>query len=106
LRYVLPRRLPLKLALNRLLRVIRRFGYVAATRFHQGIAPVSGRKAGERQTYHIAFELNDIRTLRDKLKANRAEFFQDLHDAPYGLTAYVADPDGTTVELYKVGEKA
>ncbi len=47
-------------------------------------------KAGERQTDHIAFELNDIRTLRDKLKANRAEFFQDLHDAPYGLTVYVA----------------
>jgi len=33
-------------------------------------------------------------------------FFEDLHDGPYGLTVYVADPDGTKVELYQVGEKA
>ncbi|HKS84248.1 MAG TPA: isochorismatase family protein [Pseudolabrys sp.] len=76
------------------------------TAFHQGIALVAGRKAGERQIDHIAFEVNDVRKLRDRLKANRVEFFQDLHDGPYGLTVYVADPDGTKVELYQVGEKA
>jgi nicotinamidase-related amidase/catechol 2,3-dioxygenase-like lactoylglutathione lyase family enzyme len=76
------------------------------TAFHQGIALVAGRKAGERQIDHIAFEVNDVRSLRNKLKEKQAMFFQDLHDGPYGLTIYVADPDGTKVELYQVGEKA
>jgi ureidoacrylate peracid hydrolase len=76
------------------------------TAFHQGIALVSGRESGHRQVDHIAFEVNDVRRLRDKLKAGNVSFFQDLHDGPYGLTVYVADPDGTKVELYQVGEKA
>jgi 4-oxalocrotonate tautomerase family enzyme len=76
------------------------------TAFHQGIALVQGRKTGERQIDHIAFEVNNVRKLRDKLKANQVEFFQDLHDGPYGLTIYIADPDGTKVELYQMGEKA
>jgi len=75
------------------------------TAFHHGIALVKGRKAGERQIDHIAFEVNDVRKMRDKLKTNGVEFFQDLHDGPYGLTIYVADPDGTKVELYQVGAK-
>lgn len=76
------------------------------TAFHQGIALVAGRQPGQRQIDHIAFEVNDVRNLRDKLKQSQVEFFQDLHDGPYGLTIYVADPDGTKVELYQVGEKA
>jgi catechol 2,3-dioxygenase-like lactoylglutathione lyase family enzyme len=76
------------------------------TAFHQGIALVAGRQSGHRQVDHIAFEVNDVRKLRDNLKQSRVEFFQDLHDGPYGLTIYVADPDGTKVELYQVGEKA
>lgn len=75
------------------------------TAFHQGIALVAGRKRGERQIDHIAFEVNDVRKLRDKLRSENVEFFQDLHDGPYGLTIYIADPDGTKVELYQVGAK-
>ena len=76
------------------------------TAFHQGIALVAGRQPGQRQIDHIAFEVNDVRKLRDKLKQGQVEFFQDLHDGPYGLTIYVADPDGAKVELYQVGAKA
>lgn len=76
------------------------------TAFHQGIALVAGRKTDHRQVDHMAFEVNDVRKLRDKLKKNNVSFFQDLHDGPYGLTVYVADPDGTKVELYEVGAKA
>jgi len=76
------------------------------TAFHQGIALISGRQAGHRQLDHIAFEVNDVRAMRDKLKAADVEFFQDLHDGPYGFTIYIADPDGTKVELYEVGAKA
>lgn len=76
------------------------------TAFHQGIALVAGRQPGQRQIDHIAFEVNDVRSLRDKLRQGQVEFFQDLHDGPYGLTIYISDPDGTKVELYQVGEKA
>lgn len=76
------------------------------TAFHQGIALVAGLTAGHHQVDHIAFEVNDVRTLRDKLKSADVRFFQDLHNGPYGLTVYVADPDGTKVELYEVGATA
>lgn len=73
------------------------------TAFHQGIAIVGGRQAGHRQLDHIAFEVNDVRGLRDRLTKGRVPFQEDLHDGPYGLTIYVTDPDGTRVELYQVG---
>ena len=71
--------------------------------FEQGIALVSGRQAGHRQVDHIAFEVNDVRAMRDRLQSDQVDFFRDLHDGPYGLTIYVADPDGLKVELYQTG---
>jgi catechol 2,3-dioxygenase-like lactoylglutathione lyase family enzyme len=41
--------------------------------------------------------------MRDRLKTDQVYFFRDLHDGPYGLTIYVADPDGLKVELYQTG---
>jgi len=76
------------------------------TAFHQGIAVVGGRESSARQVDHMAFEVNDVRALRDKLKKSDIEFQQDLHDGPYGLTIYVTDPDGMRVELYEVGAQA
>lgn len=76
------------------------------TAFHQGVALVGGRAPSHRQIDHMAFEVNDVRSLRDKLKKSDVEFQQDLHDGPYGLTIYVTDPDGTRVELYQVGATA
>jgi ureidoacrylate peracid hydrolase len=74
--------------------------------FTQGIALTDGKVAGHRQIDHIAWEVDDVRLIRDRLQAAGVSFFNDLHDGPYGLTVYVADPDGTKVELYQVGEKA
>jgi nicotinamidase-related amidase/catechol 2,3-dioxygenase-like lactoylglutathione lyase family enzyme len=76
------------------------------TAFHQGMAVVAGRAPGHRQIDHIAFEVNEVRALRDRLKAAAVPFQQDLHDGPYGLTIYVTDPDGIRVELYQVGATA
>lgn len=56
------------------------------TAFHQGIALVAGKEAGHRQLDHIAFEVNGVRRLRDKLKQSNVSFFQDLHGGPYGLS--------------------
>jgi nicotinamidase-related amidase/catechol 2,3-dioxygenase-like lactoylglutathione lyase family enzyme len=76
------------------------------TAFHQGIAIVGGRTPSHRQIDHIAFEVNDVRALRDRLKKADVPFQEDLHDGPYGLTIYVTDPDGVRVELYQVGAAA
>jgi ureidoacrylate peracid hydrolase len=75
------------------------------TAFHQGIAFVAGRKGDERQIDHLAFEVNDVRKMNNKLQQAGVKFFQGLHNGPYGATIYVADPDGTKVELYQTGEK-
>jgi 4-oxalocrotonate tautomerase family enzyme len=74
--------------------------------FSEGIALVAGLTSGEKQLDHMAFEVAEIRPLRDRLMAAGTEFFRDLHDGPYGLTVYVADPDGNKVELYQVGASA
>ncbi|MEP7300264.1 MAG: isochorismatase family protein [Caldimonas sp.] len=76
------------------------------TAFHQGIAIVGGRAPDHSQVDHIAFEVNDVRGLRDRIKKAKVPFQEDLHDGPYGLTIYVTDPDGTRVELYQVGVTA
>jgi ureidoacrylate peracid hydrolase len=76
------------------------------TAFRQGIAIVGGRASGHRQVDHIAFEVNDVRGLRDRMKKAQVPFQQDLHDGPYGLTVYVTDPDGVRIELYQVGATA
>lgn len=75
------------------------------TAFHQGIAFVAGRKGDERQIDHLAFEVNDVRKMSNKLEQAGVKFFQGLHNGPYGATIYVADPDGTKVELYQTGEE-
>ncbi len=74
--------------------------------FHHGLALTSGKEKGHIQVDHMAFEVDDVRTLRDRLKARDTHFQEDLHDGPYGLTIYVSDPDGNRVELYQVGERA
>lgn len=74
--------------------------------FHQGIALINGKAADHRQLDHIAFEVNDVRALDAKLKKSGVHYYNDLHDGPYGLTIYIADPDGTKVELYQVGANA
>lgn len=71
--------------------------------FHHGIALIEGKVPEHRQLDHIAFEVNDVRAMNAKLKAAGVRYFSELGDGPYGLTIYVADPDGTKVELYQVG---
>lgn len=71
----------------------------------QGIAFVGGRQPGHIQIDHMAFEVSDVRSMRDRLMAAGVPFQEDLHDGPYGLTIYITDPDGVRVELYQPGLK-
>ena len=74
--------------------------------FRQGLALTSGGPAAPQQIDHIAFKVNGVAEIRDRLKAANARFFQDLHAGIYGLTIYVADPDGNMIELFEEGASA
>lgn len=73
--------------------------------FHQGLALTSGGPGAPLQIDHIAFKATNVRAIEARLKAAGATFFRELHDGIYGLTIYVADPDGNMIELYEEGEK-
>jgi ureidoacrylate peracid hydrolase len=69
--------------------------------FHQGIALTSGGPGEPVQIDHIAFKATNVRAITERLKAADVKFFRELHDGIYGLTIYVADPDGNMIELYE-----
>lgn len=69
--------------------------------FNQGIALTTGGPGKPLQIDHMAFKVYDVRGLSERLKKAGVQFFQDLHDGIYGLTVYVADPDGNRIELYE-----
>jgi ureidoacrylate peracid hydrolase len=69
--------------------------------FLQGIALTTGGPGAPLQIDHIAFTVHDVAGLAQRLHAAGVRFFQDLHDGIYGRTIYVADPDGTKIELYE-----
>jgi catechol 2,3-dioxygenase-like lactoylglutathione lyase family enzyme len=48
-----------------------------------------------------AWALLDIR----RSKSAGVKFFSDRHDGIYGLTIYIADPDGNMIELYEADAK-
>jgi catechol 2,3-dioxygenase-like lactoylglutathione lyase family enzyme len=73
--------------------------------FHQGIALTSGGPATPAQIDHIAFKVNGVRAIAERLRKADVKFFRELHDGIYGLTIYVADPDGNMIELYEEGAK-
>jgi ureidoacrylate peracid hydrolase len=73
--------------------------------FHQGIALTSGGPDAPTQIDHMAFKANNVRAIRERLKRADVTFFHDLHDGIYGLTIYIADPDGNMIEFYEEGAR-
>lgn len=73
--------------------------------FRQGIALTTGGPGKPLQIDHMAFKVNDVRRLAERLRAADVKFHQGIHDGIYGLTVYVADPDGNKIELFQEGAK-
>lgn len=73
--------------------------------FRQGLALTSGGPGNAPQIDHMAFRVSDVRATAQRLKAADVKFFNELHDGIYGLTIYIADPDGNKVELFQEGMK-
>jgi len=75
------------------------------TRSERFIALTSGGPGEPTQIDHIAFTASDVRAIAARLKRADVKFFRDLHDGIYGLTIYIADPDGNMIELYEADAK-
>jgi ureidoacrylate peracid hydrolase len=73
--------------------------------FHQGIALTSGGPQEPTQIDHMAFIAEDVRALAARLARAEVKFFRELHDGIYGLTIYIADPDGNMIEFFEPGAK-
>ena len=53
---------------------------------------------------HIAFRTSDIRGIAERAKAEGIEVIKEPGPGPYGLTVYLADPDGNKIELFSEEE--
>ena len=53
---------------------------------------------------HIAFSTSDIRGIAERAVAEGIEVVRELGPGPYGLTVYLADPDGNKIELFSEDE--
>ena len=71
--------------------------------FKQGLALTNGGPGEPQQIDHIAFKADNVRAIAERLRRSNVKFYQDLHNGIYGLTIYVADPDGNKIELYEEG---
>lgn len=68
---------------------------------HQGLGLTAGGPGDGRQVDHIAFRVHDVAALAERCRAARVPIVKPLGPGIYGLTVYVADPDGNTVELFE-----
>ena len=69
--------------------------------FYGGLALTSGGFAEAAKIDHIAFKVSDVAGIAARLRKAGASIYQDLHQGIYGLTIYVADPDGNKIELFE-----
>jgi ureidoacrylate peracid hydrolase len=71
--------------------------------FTQGLALTTGGPDQPLQIDHLAFKAQDVAAIAARLSKAKVKFYQDLHQGIYGLTIYVADPDGNKIELFEEG---
>lgn len=68
----------------------------------QGLGITIGGPGDGRQVDHVAFEVQDVTALAARARKAKVPVIKDLGPGAYGLTIYLSDPDGTTIELFEV----
>ena len=68
---------------------------------NQGLGLTTGGPGDGRQVEHIAFQVDGVREIADRAKDANAKLISDIGPGAYGLTIYVADPDGNKIELFE-----
>jgi ureidoacrylate peracid hydrolase len=72
---------------------------------HQGLGLTNGAPGRPGPVEHIAFRVSGVRALAERARASGAVILKEPGPGPYGLTVYVADPDGNRIELFAEDEE-
>jgi nicotinamidase-related amidase/catechol 2,3-dioxygenase-like lactoylglutathione lyase family enzyme len=67
---------------------------------NEGLGLTNGRPAGDGPLEHLAFRARGIRALADRATTAGIEIVRGPEPSAYGLSLYLADPDGNVVELF------
>ena len=73
---------------------------------HEGLGVTVGGPGDGIQVGHIAFRAVGVRDLAGRVRRAGFDILRDPGPGPYGLTVYVADPDGNEVELIEDEEES
>ncbi|HJO72442.1 MAG: isochorismatase family protein [Rhodospirillales bacterium] len=68
----------------------------------QGLGLTGGGPGDSKQLDHFAFEVRGVAELAARARKAKVPVVRKLGPGAYGLTIYLADPDGNTVELFEV----
>ena len=68
---------------------------------HQGLGITEGGPGDGLQVDHIAFRVHDVRGLAARIRGADVPILRELGPGAYGMTIYVADPDGNKIELFE-----
>lgn len=71
---------------------------------NEGLGLTSGAPGSQGAVEHIAFRSSNIRGVAGRARAAGIEILKDVGPGPYGLTVYLADPDGNRIELFAEDE--
>jgi nicotinamidase-related amidase/catechol 2,3-dioxygenase-like lactoylglutathione lyase family enzyme len=69
---------------------------------NEGLGLTNGRPAGQGPVEHIAFRVRDLRALHERARAAGTPVLAGPEASAYGVSLYLADPDGNRIEL--IGE--
>ncbi len=71
---------------------------------NEGLGLTSGAPGEKGAVEHIAFRASGIRAIAQRADAEGIQIVKEPGPGPYGLTVYLADPDGNKIELFSEGE--
>lgn len=71
---------------------------------NEGLGLTTGAPGHRGAVEHIAFRSSNIRALVDRARDAGIQILKDIGPGPYGLTVYLADPDGNRIELFAEDE--
>ena len=67
---------------------------------NEGLGLTNGRPPGQGPLEHLAFRGHRVGALADRARAEGVTVVRGPEPSPYGLSLYLADPDGNVVEVF------
>jgi catechol-2,3-dioxygenase len=72
----------------------------------QGLALTDGRPSGASPVEHLAFRARGVRALAERARGAGVDVLRGPEPSAYGVSVYLADPDGNQLELYGDEDRA